>query len=230
MVHLLLASNNAHKRYEMEGIIRHLTAEVTLLQPADLGFSFDADEDSNTFSGNSFIKARALHGLTRGVVYPGVSTDREPDEIRQIVATRFAGALPAVVADDSGICVRALDNRPGVLSARFGNTPDGPPLDDEGRNDLLLRTMEAHSDRDAHYVCNATIILDEERWIQVEETWHGEILRERHTGSTGFGYDPVVWLGDHGCSVAQLPQEQKDRISHRAKAIRRALAAAGWLS
>jgi XTP/dITP diphosphohydrolase len=214
----------------MEGIIRHLGAEIALLQPADLGFSFDAEEDSQTFGGNSLIKARALHGLIRGVVYPGVTTDGDPAEIPRLVAARLGGTLPAVVADDSGICVRALDNRPGVYSARFGNTPDGPPLDDEGRNDLLLQTMANHSERDAHYVCNATVILDTERWVQAEETWHGEILRERQPGSTGFGYDPIVWLTEYDCSVAQLPQEQKDRVSHRAKAMRRVLAAAGWIA
>jgi XTP/dITP diphosphohydrolase len=229
MVHLLLASNNRHKRSEMKGIIRQLAAEVTLLQPADIGFSFDAEENSTTFGGNSLIKARALHGLIRGVAHPGVTSDRDPSEIAEIVVSRLGETLPAVVADDSGICVRALDNRPGVYSARFGDTPDGPALDDEGRNDILLRTLADHSDRDAHYVCNATIILDAERWVQAEETWHGEILRERKPGSTGFGYDPIVWLKDYGCSVAQLPQAQKDRVSHRAKAMRRVLAAAGWL-
>ena len=212
---------------EMEGILRHIDARVRLVQPADLGFSFDVDESAGTFSGNSAIKAWGLHGLLKGDTGPGVACSVDPRRVPDLVRDRLEGETPLVVADDSGICVHALDNRPGVLSARFGSEDGGPDLGDEGRNDLLLETLTGVDDRGAHYVCNMTLIVDRERWVQVEDTWHGVILSERHPGSTGFGYDPIVWLPDYDCSVAQLPQEQKDRISHRAKAARGVLAAAG---
>ena len=202
---VLLATNNDHKRSEMEGICFQLKAEVDFIQPKDLGFSFDAEETSDTFSGNSLIKARALAHLTRGELLPGVTCNQEPEVIPELIYRRLGSVPVPVLSDDSGICVRALDNQPGVYSARFGNEPGKDPLTDEGRNDLLLETLRETEDRDAHYVCNATLILDHERWIQVEETWHGTILRERAPGTTGFGYDPIVWLERFQLSVAQLP-------------------------
>lgn len=226
MTHLLLASNNTHKRAEMEGIFGHLDAAVRILQPKDLGFAFDVEETADSFAGNSAAKAWGLFHLTRGALRAGVSCSVDVESVPRLVADATGTAAIPILADDSGICVRALDNRPGVHSARFGNVAGKPPLDDEGRNDLLLETLAGSSDRDAHYVCNITVVLDAERWIQVEETWHGVILEKRAPGTTGFGYDPVVWLPEYDCSVAQLPQPQKDRVSHRARAVRRAVAAA----
>lgn len=226
---ILLASNNPHKRLEMDGILSLLKAPIKIVQPKDFGFSFDVEESADSFSGNSLIKARALSELTRGILMPGVTCSIDaaevPDRLSQITE---AADIP-VLADDSGVCVSALNDRPGVYSARFGNEPGKPPLTDEGRNDLLLEMLEDNTDRRAHYVCNATLVLDNERWMQVEETWHGTILTERAPGTTGFGYDPIVWLDDYASSIAQLSQEQKDRISHRAKALRRLSAAAGWV-
>ncbi len=226
---VLLATNNDHKRSEMEGIFSQLGAEIDLTQPKDLEFSFDAEETADTFSGNSLIKARALAHLTRGELLPGVTCSQKPEAIPELIYRKLGSSTVPVLSDDSGICVRALDNQPGVYSARFGNEPGKAPLTDEGRNDLLLETLRETGERDAHYVCNATLVLDHERWIQVEETWHGTILRERAPGTTGFGYDPIVWLEAFQLSVAQLPQDEKDRISHRAKAIQRICAAAGWV-
>lgn len=226
---ILLASNNAHKRSEMDGILALLNVPVEIMQPKDFGFSFDAEETADSFSGNSLIKARALFQLTQGILVPGATCSIDVDEVSQRISRILGGTTIPVISDDSGICVRALDNRPGIYSARFGNEPGKPPLSDEDRNDLLLETLKDVRDRDAHYVCNATLILDDERWMQVEETWHGTVLTERAPGTTGFGYDPIVWLEEAGCSVAQLPQEQKDQVSHRAKALRRLAAAAGWL-
>lgn len=212
----------------MEGIARQIDAALTIVQPRDIGFRYDCDETGDTFSANAWLKAWGLFRLIRGVVEPHVSVDTDPQKIVELVRDAFGSEIPPVLADDSGICVHALDNRPGVFSARFGNEPGRPTLDDEGRNDLLLQHMQRVEERSAHYVCNACLIVDNDRHIQVQETWEGTILRERKPGDTGFGYDPIVWLADHNCSVAQLPSAQKDRISHRAKAVRALAAAAGW--
>jgi XTP/dITP diphosphohydrolase len=72
------------------------------------------------------------------------------------------------------------------------------------------------------------MMFDPTRWLQSQETWQGSILHERRSGSTGFGYDPLVWLEDYGCSVAEISQHQKDMVSHRAKAVRALVRAAGW--
>jgi XTP/dITP diphosphohydrolase len=226
---ILLASNNAHKRSEMEGILSDIGAPVQIVQPKDLGFSFDVEETAESFAGNSLIKARALLRIAQGKLIAGATCSVDVSTVPGRLAEALGTDRTPVLSDDSGICVHALDNQPGVYSARFGNQPNKPPLSDEGRNDLLLQTLHDTEDRGAHYVCNATLLLDDERWIQVEETWHGTILRERAPGTTGFGYDPVVWLEEYGCSVAQLPQATKDQVSHRAKALRRIAAGAGWV-
>lgn len=226
---ILLATNNAHKRTEMEGILSLLMAPIQIVQPKEFGFSFEVEETADSFSGNSLIKARALAELCKGILMPGVTCSIEPSKVPRRVSDVFGSREIPVLSDDSGICVRALNDQPGVYSARFGDEPGKPPLSDEDRNDLLLEALRETDERDAHYVCNATLILDDERWMQVEETWHGTILRERASGTTGFGYDPIVWLENFDASVAQLSQSKKDQVSHRAKALRRISAAAGWV-
>jgi XTP/dITP diphosphohydrolase len=216
---ILLASNNDHKYHEMSGIFAALGAAVDLLRPKDIGFSFDVVEDGTTFADNSMVKARGLYRLLGGIAAPGVTASVSPERIAEEVQHRWPGRLPAVLADDSGICVHALDNAPGVLSARFGSERPDPPQNDGERNALLLEVLADKEDRGAHYVCNAVLILDEERYLQAEATWHGSVLSEEIPGETGFGYDPLIYLDAYGTSVSRIPQEQKDRISHRAQAI-----------
>jgi XTP/dITP diphosphohydrolase len=225
---VLLASNNRHKRLEIEGIFDDLGVVHSIVQPRELGFSFDVDETGMSFAENARLKAVGLSALIRGTILDGVAVDTPVDEITTAVAQRFGDAVPPVLADDSGVCVHALDDRPGIYSARFGNTDGVPPLSDNDRNALLLETIRDHSDRGAHYVCNAICVLDPERYIQAEETWHGEIATEEHAGDTGFGYDPVFWIQRFGRTVAQISQAQKNRISHRAKAIGLIARALAW--
>lgn len=227
-MNILLASNNGHKRMEIEGILRQLNVSVSIVQPRDAGFSFDVEETGATFGANALLKAHALAALVRGTILPGVSIDISLDELKNRIASVFPEQMPPVLADDSGICVHSLDNRPGVYSARYGNSPDAPPLDDEGRNALLLRELAGVARRDAHYVCNAVLYYGEDRYLQVQETWTGTIAREPVYGETGFGYDPIFLIPHHNRTVAEISQEEKDRISHRAKAIAALAAAARW--
>lgn len=216
---MILASNNEHKFREMQGILSALDAQCELLRPGDLGFSFDVDETGETFGENAYKKAFGLYALLRGELRDGVSSTLSPDRVSERLRERLGEAVPPVIADDSGICVHALDNAPGVRSARFGDDTAQPPKNDEERNDLLLRTLENVDDRGAHYVCNAVVVTGMEGYVQAQATWHGTILRERIPGDTGFGYDPIVWLAEYETSVARISQEQKDRISHRAQAV-----------
>lgn len=220
---VLLASNNQHKRLEIDAILRDLGVDIELIRPHELGLSFDVEEDGSTFAANAYKKAEGTAMLLRGTILPGVT-------VRSTVVHTLRGDIPPVLADDSGICVHALEKRPGVYSARYGNRPDKPPLTDEQRNDRLLTELASFGDRRAYYVCNAVLFYDPDRYIQVQEIWNGEIALSPAYGETGFGYDPVFLEPDTGKTVAQIPQDHKNRISHRAQALRKLAAAAGWIS
>jgi XTP/dITP diphosphohydrolase len=148
----------------------------------------EADEPHGTFIENALAKARH--------------------------ASAQAGL--AALADDSGICVDALNGAPGVHSARFA----GKPKSDERNNRHLLELLAQTDDRRAHYYC--VIVLarhpEDPQPLLAEGEWHGEVLRAPR-GSGGFGYDPLfldLLLGQTG---AELPLEEKNRISHRGKAL-----------
>jgi XTP/dITP diphosphohydrolase len=129
-------------------------------------------------------------------------------------ASRETG-LPAV-ADDSGICVDALGGAPGVYSARFA----GEPKSDTRNNEELLESLRGESNRRAYYYCAMVLVLrhDDPQPLIAEGVWHGEVLREPR-GNGGFGYDPLFLIPALGLTGAELPPEQKNRISHRALAL-----------
>ncbi|AEJ19400.1 RdgB/HAM1 family non-canonical purine NTP pyrophosphatase [Gracilinema caldarium] len=159
-----------------------------LVTPASAGLVFDPDETGSTFIENTLIKARVLYDLVH-----------EP-----------------VIADDSGLCVDALDGRPGVFSARYGST-NGKKLESWERNALLLKELEHETNRKARFVCSMVALFSHDRFYVVQETLEGEIIRESR-GSGGFGYDPILYLPERGCTVAELSEDEKNRISHRGKA------------
>jgi XTP/dITP diphosphohydrolase len=158
--------------------------------PSQGGIPFEPEETGATFLENALVKARALY--------------------RQVLAP--------VIADDSGLCVDALGGRPGIFSARYGSE-GGKILDAGERNALLLRELEFSALRSARFVCAMVLLLQEDRFFVVQEILEGEIIREAR-GSGGFGYDPILYLPDRGCTVAELGEEEKNRISHRGKAGR----------
>lgn len=129
-------------------------------------------------------------------------------------AARLTG-LPAL-ADDSGICVDALGGAPGVVSAHFA----GEPRSDSRNNRKLLEMLEAERNRRAHYYCVMVLMRhgDDPQPLVAEGNWRGEILREPR-GDGGFGYDPLFLDPALGKSGAELSQEQKNRVSHRGKAL-----------
>lgn len=139
-------------------------------------------------------------------------------------ASKHTG-LPAL-ADDSGLCVDALQGAPGVLSARYAgkNQPNSLLTQDERNNDKLLQEMSSISNRHAHFYCVMVLVRHEHdpEPIIAEGSWQGVILRE-YRGSDGFGYDPLFLDDKTGKTVAELPLEIKSRISHRGHAMAKLL-------
>lgn len=129
-------------------------------------------------------------------------------------ASRESG-LPAL-ADDSGLCVPALGNAPGVHSARYA----GEPKDDRRNNQKLIAALEGRLDRRAFYVCVLVWLAHENdpQPLIAEGEWHGEIVATPR-GSGGFGYDPHFFVPAHHCTAAELSAETKNRESHRGIAM-----------
>lgn len=128
-------------------------------------------------------------------------------------AVMEAAGMPAI-ADDSGLMVDALGGEPGVYSARYG----GPGLDDTGRWQLLLRNMAGQTDRQGKYVSVICCVFPDGREILSRGECAG-LLTEEPAGDGGFGYDPIFFLPQLGKTMAQITPEEKNQISHRAKAL-----------
>lgn len=196
---LLLASNNPGKLRELRTLLHDLPLQ--LVSPPDLDLALDVSENGATFDENARLKAQAF--------------------------ARMSG-LPAL-ADDSGLCVDALDGAPGVLSRRLGP----PELDDEGRTRLLLQKLEnvPPSRRSAHFMCAVALATPDGLGWTVEGRVDG-VITTSPRGKAGFGYDPVFLVPALGRTFAELTSEEKDALSHRGRAVRHAkrrLQESGWL-
>mgnify|MGYP003344905160 CR=1 FL=1 len=140
--------------------------------------------------------------------------------------------LPAL-ADDSGICARALGGEPGVHSARYAAPAgtsaagDKPDRDEQDRrnNQKLVQALRDQEDRAAHYTCVIVLVrhAHDPEPVIAEGSWSGRIITEPR-GTGGFGYDPYFLLPDLGLTAAELSPEQKNLVSHRGKALRRLMA------
>ena len=163
---------------------------IDLVLQSELGVDIDVEETGTTFEENSFQKAEAVMKAT---------------------------GLPAL-ADDSGIAVDALNGAPGVYSARYGFDES---LDDWGRLLLLLKNTEHVPDgqRQAQFVCVITMVTPDGKVIQARGEIHGELTREP-AGENGFGYDPIFYYPPMGKTTAELSSEEKNKISHRANALK----------
>ncbi|QTQ11643.1 non-canonical purine NTP pyrophosphatase [Treponema parvum] len=238
---IYLATGNLNKKKEMSEIL----TDFTVVIPSDEGINFDPEETGTTFYENSLIKARALWEIVH---------------------------CP-VIADDSGICVDALNGIPGVYSSRYAGPdfpqgrPDKVKIPQAEQNRLLIeQTNEAlknkkaydspcpaaetaplcgnadsralkipngklhgengHFDksydgRSCRYVCSMVLFLSKDRFFVAQETMEGRLVKDisESAGTGGFGYDPIFFLPQYGCTAAQLTAEQKNAISHRGKAV-----------
>ena len=181
----IIATNNSKKLIELERILNPLGIDAVTAKQEGISLD-DVEENGKTFKENSFIKAYAACSKS---------------------------GLPAI-ADDSGICVDALNGEPGIFSARFG----GEGATDIDKNNLILDKLKNENDRGAHYTCAITCVFPNGDTIQAEDYCLGEIAM-RPEGTGGFGYDPI-FLYD-GKSFGCYSAEEKDKVSHRGKALRK---------
>lgn len=191
---VLLATTNPGKRREFAQLLTGLP--FTVITPDELGLDLDVEEGGDSFEANAAIKA-----------------------------TAWAKTADMVcVADDSGLCVVALDNAPGIYSARWGamhqvisEGMDGAAIDVANR-DLIVAQLADQPNRDAFYVCVAALAWPDGHVITTRGEWHGRIIEEAR-GDYGFGYDPVFVPDGETRTAAELQPEEKNAASHRAKAF-----------
>ena len=224
---LWFASGNVDKKKELAAIFNGHKLYI----PADSGLDFDPEETGATFYDNALLKARALYSLLE---------QRRPP--------LYKSGDP-IIADDSGICVDALDGRPGIYSARYagppreenhgghgvintGETTDSQTtapctpwlnlpqkkLESSQRNALLLGEIGDNPVRTARFVCAMALFFSPDRFFVAQETLEGEIVTQAARGTGGFGYDPILYIPGMGRTVAELSEDEKNTISHRAKA------------
>ena len=180
----VLATHNPGKLKEMGAILARFGVEI--VSPKDLGLTVDVEETGATFAENAMLKAKAICA---------------------------AAQLPAI-ADDSGLCVDALNGGPGVYSARYG----GEGLDDRGRYMLLLNNMRGQTTRAAHFACAIACAFPNGDTLTAEGRCDGTIAFAP-MGEGGFGYDPVFFVPEKAKTFGQLTAEEKSTISHRGRAL-----------
>ena len=180
-----LATANRGKIAEMSEIMAGLGIEIVTRD--ELGIDFDIEETGTTFYENALLKAQAICDAT---------------------------GLPAI-ADDSGLCIDALDGAPGLYSSSFG----GINLSDSERCDFLLNKLKNMELRTAKFVCYIVCVFPSGEIIKAVGECRGEIL-EAPQGTNGFGYDPIFRTEGQTRSMAELTSEKKNEISHRGKALK----------
>lgn len=190
MTDVVLATRNAHKAEELARILKSLDVDVTLKLVSDFPEAPEVPETESTFEGNARLKAKALVEAT---------------------------GLPAI-ADDSGICVHALNDMPGVLSARWAGVSEGI---DQANLNLVLKQIEDVPDarRGAQFVCAAVLVMPDGREFVTRGTVDGFVLRKPQ-GAHGFGYDPIFQPEGFDKTTAEMTADEKDSISHRGQAMR----------
>lgn len=194
MKQLLIATKNRHKFEEIKAFLQKKLdwKQTQFSSLLDHSDLPDIEEDCLSFPGNSLKKAKTISKITK-----------QP-----------------VLADDSGLCVDALDGRPGVFSARYA----GAGATDEKNNQKLLQELKSipKNNRKAHYVCSIVLYFPDGKFYTALGELHGEMVDE-YRGKNGFGYDPIFFMPDQGKTLAEITQEEKIQFSHRTKALEKLL-------
>ena len=186
---IILATNNAHKLKEVREILS--PHKITVYGLNDLNLKpEDVEENATTYSGNALIKAKAVQKLT---------------------------TLP-IIADDSGLEIEALDNQPGLHSARFASKYGGH----ENAIKAILEDLKKKDNRKARFVCDIILLNKDEKPLLFEGIVPGHIAKEPY-GKGDFGYDPIFVCDELNKTYAEMTQEEKNKVSHRGKALKKLL-------
>lgn len=188
---LIFATGNMGKMREIREIMADVNIEILSMKEA--GVYADIVEDGTTFMENAFIKAEAIAAKAKDM-----------------------GIEAIVMADDSGLVVDALNGEPGIYSARYLGEDTPYSI----KNAKIIERLEGvpDSDRTARFVCAIATVMPDGTKLSSEATYEG-IIGYEEKGEHGFGYDPILYLPDRGCYSAELDPEEKNRISHRGKAL-----------
>lgn len=186
MITFIIATNNPHKLVEMERILNPIGIKAVSAKEAGISLA-EVEETGETFAENAFLKANAAFKLS---------------------------GMPAI-ADDSGLCIDALNGKPGVYSARYA----GENATDLDRINKVLQEMEhvSNENRTAHFTSSVCCILPDGSKIQVEGKCYGSI-GFKPIGNGNFGYDPI-FVYENKKTFAQMSSNEKDKISHRGKSL-----------
>lgn len=189
---IIFATGNEHKMIEIRMILADLGMEILSMKEA--GIDVDVVEDGKTFEENALIKASAIAAL---------------DKVKEMEAI--------VLADDSGLEIDYLNKEPGIYSARYAGTNTSYDI----KNSLLLSRMKGVPDekRTARFVCAIAAVFPNGDKEVVRGTMEGRVAYEI-AGANGFGYDPIFYLPEYGCTSAELSPEKKNELSHRGQGLR----------
>lgn len=188
---IVLASNNAHKVKE----IKELLNNYNILTLNDIEYFEEIEETGETFEENALIKAKTIHNYLKekGLEY-------------------------SVIADDSGLCVEALNGMPGVYSARYSGTHG----DDQANRDKLQKELENKNSRDAYFVCDIVLYKPNGEYKVFTGKTYGEITHEE-LGCKDFGYDCIFYSKDLQKTFGEASQQEKNSVSHRGRALKKLL-------
>lgn len=191
---IIFATGNQNKVVEIKDIMKGVPCEVMTMKEA--GIQVDPEENGKTFLENAIIKARAV-----------------AKEARKI--SLYQDAI--IMADDSGLEIDALNGEPGIYSARYM----GHDTPYHIKNRSLIKRLEGVEDqkRTARFVCAIAAVCPDGQLLTTQQAMEGQIGYSEE-GENGFGYDPIFYLPEYGCSSAAISPQEKNRISHRGKALR----------
>ena len=183
---IVIATGNKDKVREINELLEGTDFEAVSMK--EIGINPDIVEDADSFRGNALIKAETVAKYTDDYV----------------------------LADDSGLCIDALDGAPGIYSARFCGENSTYPEKFAKIFEMLKDVPDEK--RTAHFTCAIAVVKPDKTSFTVEEYFEG-VLQEQPSGLNGFGYDPIFYVPEYGMTSAQMSPEQKNSMSHRGKAL-----------
>ena len=192
---IIFASHNENKLTEAREILDGISSEI--VSKKELGISFEPEENGKSFAENAELKAVEIRN------YMKKHKLLRPDDI--------------ILADDSGLCIDYLHGGPGIFSARYLGENTSYAIKNQ---DLIDRLRYAEGEeRKAHFTCNICAAFADGRLFHTEGIFPG-LIAEEAKGENGFGYDPILYLPEYGRTSAELTSEEKNKISHRGRALR----------